>query len=73
MKSHFWRFAATLEEEFGVPYDRDKEAVLCPECKSMIVGSEWDFEDYVSGAEDGYVVYSCPMCKRVLTCRAVEK
>ena len=30
MSSNFWRFASTLEKEFHVPYDRDREVVLCP-------------------------------------------
>ena len=72
MGSNFWRFASTLEKEFHVPYDRDKEVVLCPECKRLLVGSELQFEDYTSYTEDGYVVYGCPYCKCVLTCRAVE-
>ena len=72
MSSNFWRFASTLEKEFHVPYDRDREIVLCPECRSMIVKSEVNFEDYTSYTEDNYVVYSCPHCKRVLVCRAVE-
>ena len=72
MSSNFWRFASTLEKEFHVPYDRDKEVVLCPECKAKIAKSEVDFKDYTSRTEEDYVVYSCPYCKRVLTCRAVE-
>ena len=72
MKTHFWRFASTLEEEFGTTYDRDNETVICPECKAMILKEEWNFEDYTSSAEDGYVVYNCPICKEALTCRAVE-
>ena len=72
MGSNFWRFASTLEKEFHVPYDRDKEVVLCPECKVPIVGHEVDFKDYTSRADEDYVVYSCPYCKKVLTCRAVE-
>ena len=71
MSSNFWRFASTLEKEFHVPYDRDREVVLCPECK-MIAKSEVDFEDYTSYTEDNYVVYSCPYCQKTLTCRAVE-
>jgi predicted RNA-binding Zn-ribbon protein involved in translation (DUF1610 family) len=61
-----------LEKEFGVPYDRDREIVLCPECRFMIVKSEVNFEDYTSYTEDGYVVYNCPHCGKTLTCRAVE-
>lgn len=72
MSSNFWRFASTLEKEFHVPYDRDREVVLCPECKAMIAKSEVDFEDYTSYTEDNYVVYSCPYCGRTLMCRAVE-
>lgn len=72
MGSNFWRFASTLEKEFHVPYDRDREVVLCPECKSMLVSSELDFKDYTSYTEDGYVVYTCPLCGCVLTVRAVE-
>jgi RNase P subunit RPR2 len=72
MSSNFWRFASTLEKEFKVPYDRTLERVLCPECRRIIVGEKFDFKDYTSYTEDGYVVYSCPYCKRVLTCRAVE-
>lgn len=72
MGSNFWRFASTLEKEFHVPYDRDREVVLCPECRRTIVGEKFDFKDYTSYTEDGYVVYSCPYCKRVLVCRAVE-
>ena len=75
MSSNFWRFASTLEKEFHVPYDRDREVVLCPECKAMISKSEVDFEDYtscVSYPEGNYVIYSCPYCNRTLTCRAVE-
>ena len=72
MSSNFWRFASTLEKEFGVPYDRDREVVLCPECRRTIVGEKFDFKDYTSYTEDGYVVYSCPYCKCALTCRAVE-
>ena len=72
MSSNFWRFASTLEKEFHVPYDRDREVVLCPECGVMLVGSELDFKDYISYTEDGYVVYSCPYCAQTLMCRAVE-
>lgn len=72
MGSNFWRFASTLEKEFKVPYDRDKEVVLCPECKAMIAKSKVDFEDYTSYTEDNYVVYSCPYCGCTLVCRAVE-
>jgi predicted RNA-binding Zn-ribbon protein involved in translation (DUF1610 family) len=72
MSSNFWRFASTLEKEFQVPYDRDREIVLCPECRWMIVKSEVNFEDYTSYTEDNYVVYSCPHCGKTLTCRAVE-
>ena len=28
MSSNFWRFASTLEKEFHVPYDRDREVDL---------------------------------------------
>lgn len=72
MSSNFWRFASTLEKEFHVHYDRDNEEVECPECGGYIRGAKWKFEDYTSCTEDGYVVYSCPQCKRVLTCRAIE-
>lgn len=72
MSSNFWRFASTLEKEFHVPDDRDREIVLCPECRSMIVKSEVNFEDYTSCTEDDYVVYNCPHCRKTLTCRAVE-
>jgi hypothetical protein len=66
MSSNFWRFASTLEKEFHVPYDRDKEIVLCPECKAIIAKSEVDFKDYTSRTDEDYVLYSCPYCKRVL-------
>jgi RNase P subunit RPR2 len=72
MSSNFWRFASTLEKEFHVPYDRDKETILCPECQRLIRGVEQNFKDYTSRTEDDYIVYSCPYCGRVLTCRAVE-
>lgn len=72
MKTHFWRFAAILEEEFGVFYDRDKEAVICPECKEAIRSDDWIFEDYTSCTEEGYVVYKCPICGKILTCRPIE-
>ena len=70
--SHFWRFAATLEKDFRVPYDRDREVILCPECKSMIVNSECDIKDYSYMTEDGYIVYNCPICGKALTCRPIE-
>ena len=72
MSSNFWRFASTLEKEFHVPYDRDREIVLCPECSVPIVKAEVNFEDYTSCTEDNYVIYSRPYCGRTLTCRAVE-
>ena len=72
MKTHFWRFASTLEEEFGTTYDRDNEVVICPECQGKITNEEWEFEDYTSGTEDGYVIYYCPLCKCSLTCKPIE-
>ena len=72
MSSNFWRFASTLEKEFHVPYDRDREIVLCPECSVPIVKAEVNFEDYTSCTEDDYVVYNCPHCGKTLVCRAVE-
>ena len=72
MSSNFWRFASTLEKEFHVPYDRDREVVLCPECSSFVAKNEVDFKDYTSCTEDGYIVYSCPYCQRVLTCIPIE-
>lgn len=73
MGSHFWRFASTLEKGFHVSYDRDNEVVLCPECKSKIINSEWDLKDYTSVTEDGYLVYTCPICGRELACREIER
>ena len=72
MSTNFWKFASILEKEFKVPYNRDKETVLCPECGIIISKNEVDFKDYTSRTEDNYVVYSCPYCKKVLTCRAIE-
>lgn len=72
MGSNFWRFASTLEKEFKVPYDRDREVVLCPECHKSIRGENFELKDYTSYTEDDYVIYNCPYCKRVLVCRAVE-
>ena len=40
MSHNFWRFASTLEKGFHVPYNRDIEAVTCPECKAIISNSE---------------------------------
>ena len=71
--SHFWRFASTLEKGFKVPYDRDREVVLCPECKGMIVNSEWDIKDYTSTTADGYLVYRCPLCGEVLTAIELDR
>ena len=72
MGSNFWRFASTLEKEFHVLYDRDREEIDCPECGEIIAGSEWDFHDYTSYDDEGYVVYTCPICGQVLTCKPVE-
>ena len=70
--SHFWKFAATIERDFHVPYDRDKEVVLCPECGSRIVNGEYDVRDYAYATEDMYIVYKCPICGKCLTCRPIE-
>ena len=72
MSSNFWKFAATLERDFNVPYDRDREIVLCPECHGDIYGEKWEFHDFTSYDDEGYVVYTCPICGQVLTCRPVE-
>jgi len=72
MSSNFWKFASTLEKEFSVPYDRDSEVVACPECHEFIEGNKWKFEDFTSYDPDGYVVYTCPLCGCVLTCRPIE-
>ena len=71
--SHFWRFASTLEKGFHVPYDRDKEIVVCPECNGLIVNSHWDIKDYTSTTTDGYLVYRCPLCGEVLTAIELDK
>ena len=72
MRTHFWRFAAILEEQFGVFYDRERETVVCPECGGIIASDEWVFEDYTTRAEEDYVVYKCPICGKCLTCRPIE-
>lgn len=73
MSSNFWKFAATLERDFNVPYDRDREVVRCPECGKDIRGEQWEFHDFTSYDNDEeYVIYTCPICKQVLTCRPVE-
>ena len=69
----FWRFASTLEKGFHVPYDREREVVLCPECESMIVASEWDTPDYAYTTSDGYLVYKCPICRKLLTAVELDK
>ena len=73
MSHNFWRFASALEMGFHVPYDRDKEVVLCPECEAMIVNSEWDITDYCSTTSDGYLIYKCPICHEVLTVTEIDK
>ena len=73
MSHNFWRFASALEMGFHVPYDRDKEIVICPECKAMIVNSEWDITDYCSTTSDGYLIYKCPICHEVLTVTEIDK
>jgi len=67
MNCNFWKFASTLERGFHVPYDRDKEVVTCPECKSRILSKEYDIPDYSYTTSDGYIVYRCPICGEVLT------
>ena len=54
MGSNFWRFASTLEKEFHVLYDRDREEIDCPECGEIIAGSEWDFVNI--GGKYGYMM-----------------
>lgn len=66
MGCNFWKFASTIEKGFHIPYDRDKDVILCPECESMIVGSEWDITDYAYTTSDGYLVYRCPICGAIL-------
>ena len=73
MSHNFWRFASTLEKGFHVPYDRDIEAVICPECKAKIVSTDWDIRDYCSSTSDGYLIYSCPICHEVLTVIEIDK
>ena len=72
MSLNFWRFASTLEKDFGVPYDRDSEVVACPECHEFIENEKFEFTDYASCDENGYIVYTCPICGCVLTCRPIE-
>ena len=62
----FWKFASTIEKGFHTPYDRDKDEVTCPECKSIIRGDKWDIVDYAYTTSDGYLVYRCPLCGEVL-------
>ena len=52
MSSNFWKFAATLERDFNVPYDRDREVVRCPECGRDICGEQWEFHDFTSYDND---------------------
>lgn len=73
MGRNFWKFASVLEKDFNVPYDRNREVVLCPECDSMIVSSEWDICDYAYSTSDGYIVYRCPICGEPLTVRELDK
>ena len=72
MGKNFWKFASILEKDFGVSYDRDKEVVFCPECKSTI-SNEWDICDYAYSTPDGYIVYRCPICGEPLTVRELDK
>lgn len=67
MGSNFWRFASTLEKEFKVPYDRDREVVLCPECRSLISKAEIEPYSYIDTIDEGNLVFKCPYCQNILT------
>lgn len=73
MASNFWRFASTLEKEFGCFYDRDEEFVICPECDEPLYSCDWDIPDYASTTSDGYLVYKCPICGNILCVTELDK
>ena len=73
MGCNFWRFASTLEHDFGVFYDRDEESVNCPECDEPLYSCDWSTKDYASTTADGYLVYKCPICGEVLTVIELDK
>ena len=73
MAHNFWRFASTLEREFGSYYDRDEEFVECPECGEPLYNSDWAMKDYMKSTSDGYLLYQCPICGELLCVTEIDK
>jgi len=76
MSCNFWKFASVLEKDFGdlgVSYDRYYESVNCPECEEILYSCDWEISDYAFTTSDGYIVYRCPVCGKVLTVRPIEE
>ena len=73
MAHNFWRFASTLEKEFGSFYDRDEEFVDCPECGEPLYSCDWDMRDYLQSTSDGYLIYKCPICGNILCVTEIDK
>ena len=67
MSLNFWRFASTLEKDFGVSYDRDSEVVACPECHEFIENEKFELINYTDGIDEGNLVFKCPICQKILT------
>jgi translation initiation factor 2 beta subunit (eIF-2beta)/eIF-5 len=71
--SSFWRFASTLEKEFGCFYDRDEEFVECVECGEPLYSCDWETPDYMQSTSDGYLIYKCPVCGAILCVVEIDK